>query len=127
MSKVVLDATALLAYLNAEAGQERVHEHFNEAAISAVNLAEVIAKLRELGKSEVVINQALALLDLEVIAFDEQQAVAAGFLRPSIMRYLSLGDRACLALARALNVPALTADRRWSAVPGFEDTSQQIR
>ena len=51
------------------------------------------------------------------VSFDEQQAFAAGELRTSTRALgLSLGDRACLGLARLLGVPALTADRKWSGL-----------
>ncbi len=51
----------------------------------------------------------------EVVDFTEDLAWDAARLRPLTKQYgLSLGDRACLALAIKLNVPALTADKEWS-------------
>jgi PIN domain nuclease of toxin-antitoxin system len=51
------------------------------------------------------------------VPFDEDLAYRAGLLR-SVTRSagLSLGDRACLALAEQLGQPALTADRAWGTV-----------
>ena len=115
MSDVVLDASALLAVLRAEPGAERVEEHLGGAAIGAVNLSEVVAKLIEDGVPEAQIRLAIERLELDVHAFDAEHACTAGLLRKMTRALgLSFGDRACLALARSLGVPALTADRSWS-------------
>jgi len=46
--------------------------------------------------------------------FDWAAGLAAGLLRASTRRFgLSLGDRACLALAQQLQAPVLTTDRVW--------------
>lgn len=85
------------------------------AAMSAVNLAEVVAKLRERGLALAEIRDALAGLALDIRPFATVQAYAAGDLRPATRDFgLSLGDRACLALAAELGVPAFTADREWA-------------
>jgi len=85
-----------------------------DAVVSAVNLSEVVAKLLEVGLSREEADEALGGLGLEVQPFDETAAWAAGALRAATRRTgLSLGDRACLALARELGVPALTADAAW--------------
>ncbi|MDD5095270.1 MAG: type II toxin-antitoxin system VapC family toxin [Dehalococcoidia bacterium] len=114
MTKIVVDASALLALLNSEAGADVVAESIPEAVISAVNLSEVVGKLCAAGMPEEAIRQALQGLDLEVIPFDEEQAYGAGLLRSvTDDKGLSLGDRACLNMARRLGIPALTADRIW--------------
>lgn len=115
MSDVVLDASALLAVLRAEPGAERVEERLEDASIGAVNLSEVVAKLSGDGAPEAEIRRAIARLELEVRAFDQEQAYAAGMLRRSTRKLgLSFGDRACLALAQLSDATALTADRSWS-------------
>ncbi len=114
MPEVVVDASALLALLNAEAGAEVVAEAVPRGVISAVNLSEVVAKLCEAGMPESAIRQALQPLGLEVEPFDEEQAYQAGLLRSATESAgLSLGDRVCLSLARRLGVAALTADKTW--------------
>ncbi len=111
----VLDASALLVLLNAEPGVEVVSQALPLGVMSAVNLSEVIAKLAEAGMPEAVARQAIGGLAVEVVSFDDEQAYMAGMLRPLTMHLgLSLGDRACLALARLLNSPALTTDRLWA-------------
>lgn len=115
MSTIVLDASAVLALLNAEPGHDVVTRALPGAVISAVNLAEVIGKLADASVPAEAIDQALGALDLDIIQFDADQARAAGLLRPQTKASgLSLGDRACLALAFARGVPALTTDRAWT-------------
>lgn len=115
MSPVVVDASALLALLNGEPGAERVAELLPAAAIGAVNLSEVVAKLADAGVPEAQLRRALDGLGLDVHAFDSDQAWETGLLRLRTRALgLSLGDRACLALGRALGRPVLRADRNWS-------------
>jgi len=113
----VVDASALLALLQGEPGLEGWDAAIADAAISAVNLAEVIAKLADAGMPEGEIRETLEPLGLEVADFDADQAYQAGLLRPLTRQFgLSLGDRACLALARSRGLPVLTADQAWEAV-----------
>jgi PIN domain nuclease of toxin-antitoxin system len=112
--KAVLDASALLALLNAEPGADVVAQELPGAVISAVNLSEVVAKLCGAGIPENVIHQILEPLGLEIAPFDEEQAYQAGLLRPATREAgISLGDRACLSLGKMLGVVTLTADRTW--------------
>jgi len=117
MSEVVVDASAILALLNQETGSEEVLRFIGKAAISTVNLSEVIAKLADAGIPEEDIRQILSNLNLEVIDFNEKQALKAGMLRPNTKSIgLSFGDRACLALGIILNQPVLTTDRLWGSI-----------
>ncbi len=126
---VVLDASALLAFLNSEPGAERVEARMAAGAvIGAVNLAEVVSKLTERGMPPSDIRRAVGGLGLEIAPFDEALAYAAGELRKETQSLgLSLGDRACLVLGirDALNV--LTTERAWDAVthPGL--TVERVR
>lgn len=115
MPKTVIDASALLALLNAEPGADIVTDALPGGIISTVNLSEVIAKLCDAGMPEKAIRQALQPLGLEIMPFDENQSYQAGLLRTSTQDMgISLGDRACLSLAKMLGVVALTADRAWT-------------
>ena len=115
MSSSVLDASALLALLNQEEGSDLVAELVAAgAAIGAVNLSEVAAKLSLAGMPEAQIRETLDPLGLEVVPFDGEQAYQAALLvGPTRAVGLSLGDRACLALAAQVGLPAVTADRAW--------------
>lgn len=111
----VLDASAVLALLQAEPGAERVAEALAGAGMSAVNFSEVIAKLAERGMGEDELEEVLAAVPVEVLSFDRGQAVAAGLLRPLTREAgLSLADRACLAAAAEAGARVLTTDRAWS-------------
>ncbi len=115
MNKWVLDASALLALLNSEPGSERVADALPNAVITSVNFSEVVAKLADEGRDESEIQQYLDALGLVIVEFDANLAYKTGFLRPLTRSAgLSLGDRACLALAMSLGVPALTCDQAWS-------------
>lgn len=117
MARIVLDASAILVLLNDEPGAAAVAQALEDAAVSAVNLSEVVAKLLESGMPLEEAEEALGGLGLNVRAFDEGAAWAAGALRAGTRKAgLSLGDRACLALARELGVPTLTADGAWAKV-----------
>lgn len=118
---VVLDASALLAYLNQEAGAEAVAEQMVRGGfISAVNLAEVYSKVTEWGQDVHLLEQALVrqgLLGgvLEVVPFGPEDVLRVAALRPlTKTQGLSLGDRVCLALAQRLELPALTTDSAWN-------------
>ena len=114
MSEVVLDASALLALLKEEPGHERVAEVVARAAVGAVNLSEVAAKLADAGMPEGAVREALGGLALEIHDFDRELAFRTGMLRPLTRSTgLSLADRSCLALGRRLDLPVLTTDRAW--------------
>lgn len=115
MSKVVLDASALLAVLHGEPGAARVTEHLADAVMSAVNVAEAGARLVDRGMPPPLVGEAMRALGVEIASFDADLAQASTALRQGTRPFgLSLGDRACLALAQKLGVPAVTADRAWS-------------
>lgn len=114
MSRAVWDASALLLVLNEEPGWEALAADIGDAVVSSVNLSEVVAKLADAGMPEDVLRESLAALPVEVVVFGEDDAYTAGMLRPATRsRGLSLGDRACLGLALAAGLPAVTADRTW--------------
>ncbi|HEX6000817.1 MAG TPA: type II toxin-antitoxin system VapC family toxin [Hyphomicrobiaceae bacterium] len=115
MASAILDASALLAHIGGEPGADGLDALAGEALISAVNLAEVLAKLSERGLSQRDADGIVYRYRLEVIPFDEELARQTGALRPATRSLgLSLGDRACLALAQRERLPVLTADRSWA-------------
>ncbi|MCL4545574.1 MAG: type II toxin-antitoxin system VapC family toxin [Chloroflexi bacterium] len=115
MSSTVLDASALLALLQAEQGSKQVRAALATGAVmSAVNLSEVVAKLSELDMEEAAIRSILEPIGLHITAFDADAAYSAGLLRSATKAAgLPLGDRACLGLAQRLRLPVVTADRAW--------------
>ncbi len=117
MTSVVLDASAVLALVRDEPGADKVAPHVGRAAISAINLQEVIRELLLSGLDETTARELLDELRLDVRAHDVDAAYAAAALHMQTRQYgRGLGDRSCLALAVQLGVPALTADREWKKV-----------
>lgn len=117
----VLDASALLCLMNNESGADRVAAVLPRAVIGAVNLAEVATKLGELGADADEARALLAPLHLLVVPFDESAAFVAGALRTATRACgLSLGDRACLALAAQRGATAVTTDKAWQDASGLD-------
>jgi ribonuclease VapC len=122
MASAVLDSSPILAVLNNEPGADVVEVLLDDALVLTVNYAEVIAKLVERGSTFAQVQSALRSIALTTVDFDIALAQRTGTLRAeTIKRGLSLGDRACLALAEREGVPAMTGDRTWvGAVSGVE-------
>ncbi len=115
MNRIVLDASAILAVINSEPGVEKLTTDLLARAVgSAVNLAEVQTKLVSRGWSSEQAWEDGTSPVREVLPFDEEQAKVAGDLVTQTRHLgLSLGDRACLALGIALDVPVYTAEKSW--------------
>lgn len=120
MSPVVADASAVIAILLDEAGADAVIQRISDGAlISAVNWAEIVTRISRnqppgaRWRREIERRGGQSLL--EIVPFDERLAEVAGALQPlTSRRGLSLGDRACLALAQERGLPAITMDRAWA-------------
>ena len=115
MNEVVLDASAILALIQHERGAENLtKEILDYAVVSTVNLAEVQSKLVKKGHDpEDSWEEILSLVNAEE-PFTSEQAKIAGDLITITEKYgLSLGDRACLALAIALKAPVYTTEQAW--------------
>jgi PIN domain nuclease of toxin-antitoxin system len=117
VSRSVLDSSAILAAFYGETGADAIDAILRESVISSVNAAEVISKLVERGMPADIARSALIDTGIEIVPFDLDQAEAVGALRGKTKTHgLSLGDRACLALAQLMDCRAVTADRAWVAV-----------
>jgi PIN domain nuclease of toxin-antitoxin system len=123
--RAVLDASALLAYLQGEPGAERVAGALASsggAAMSTINWAEVLSKLADVGEEPEGVSRrlresGLVGAALRIVPADEELAFEMARLRPPTRTAgLSLGDRACLALGRLTGSSVLTADRSWAAL-----------
>lgn len=119
MSAVVLDASAILAAILGEHGGDAVFERLEEAMVSAVNIAEVYTYAAINGFPTAAIDAFFADTGIEIAPFSHGQAVVTGHLAQATRKAgLSLGDRACLALAAEHDAEVLTADHAWSTVAG---------
>jgi PIN domain nuclease of toxin-antitoxin system len=124
---VVLDASALLAYLLDEPGAEVVDGVLAEAVMTSVNWAEVIQKVISAGVEVDGLLEDLQALGLRVEAFLPADGELAGRLWESTRQVgLSLGDRACLSLGLRLGQTVVTCDRAWAGL-SLEVAIQVVR
>jgi ribonuclease VapC len=115
----VLDSAAVLALLSLETGYQRVAELLDQSVISSVNLAETINKLVQNASADEV-RDLLRPLKLRVVDWSQDMAYQSAEFTPFNKSHgLSLGDRACLTLAKHLHATAVTADRAWRRVPSL--------
>jgi ribonuclease VapC len=119
-STSILDASALLAYLQGESGAAVVANALAQGSlISAVNWAETLSKLAERGQdpdtvTDLLTNQGLLNNALIITPYDATLAIETAKLRNLTKSFgLSLGDRACLALGIQSQLPVLTSDKAW--------------
>ena len=111
---IALDASALLAFLFREPGQEIVAQELGKSCISSVNLAEVLGRFARDGHDPRMVFDRLRRSPLDLVPFLGEDAVLAAALLPRTRHLgLSVGDRACLALAATRGITALTADSAW--------------
>jgi ribonuclease VapC len=110
---VILDASAVLALLQEEHGADEVEALLDRASMSCVNLSEVIHKAEQHGVGTEGLEYDLEALGIEFRDFDLPLSRPAAELW-SAGSGLSLGDRACLALAQKTGATAVTTDGRWA-------------
>jgi len=115
MAKIVLDASCLMAVFLKEVGAEVVLEHARQSIISAVNIAEIVhVSLRKSSMNENRIRDNLDSLGMRIHPFDVHLAYETAKIKMAGTHLgISLGDAACLALARQMDLPVLTGDRAW--------------
>ena len=113
--ELVLDASALLAALHGEPGGAQVEPQIQQAAMSSVNWAEVVQRSVALGLALEGLRDDLEAIGLTIFHFTAEDAETSAELWPRTRSMgMSLGDRACLALALRLGLPTLTADQVWA-------------
>ena len=133
MSACVIDASALLAYLNDEEGADVVADAVAETAtISAANWAETLSKAADAGRDPAELAADLdrqgllpGLIDVEPVTAEDALTIAEVRARTG-RTDISLADRACLALTLRLGLPVFTADREWAGL-GLEIDVRPIR
>lgn len=121
MTNVVLDSAAVLAFVLAEPGGRKVDALIGKldtdedvkVAISTVNWCEILTRLRRDSKSVTEAELTTLMAGVELIPFGRADAEFAAALSEQD-RSLSLGDRACLALAHFRGATAWTTDKIWA-------------
>lgn len=114
MKKAVLDASAVLAFLNKETGEDIVAQWLYGSIISAVNYTEVLQKLVDRPSEKRLLDSTIANLRMQIVDFDHEQAVTVASLYASSSKKTSFADRACIALGMQKNFPVLSGDRKWA-------------
>jgi PIN domain nuclease of toxin-antitoxin system len=113
---VILDASALITLLSEEKGHEVVASILPKSIMSSVNVAEVakfLIEKRGLSKEEV--SNIIHSLIEKIMPFDTKLALtSAAIIIQTKSLGLSLGDRACLALAISTGYTVYSSDRIWS-------------
>lgn len=127
MTSSVLDSSAVLAWIRDEPGATTVTGLIAEGIVSTVNWSEIAQKLAQHGADAERTLSRLGALGIRVEPFTATDALTAAALWPLTQKAgLSLGDRACLALASRRQLPAVTADKAWARL-GLEVDVRVIR
>ena len=104
----------MLALLQNESGGAKVATVVDGALLSAVNLAEVYSKLIQKGVPGPLSWNRILGLQCDLAPFSADQGRTAAELILVTQPFgLSLGDRACLALAIERKARVYTTDRAW--------------
>lgn len=115
MSKVVLDASALLALIKNETGGNIIENLLGNIVMSSVNVSEVASILLDSSMSLEECKDVIEPFVDSIISFDSELSfVAASLKKLTKHKGLSLGDRACIALGIKLKAPIYTADKVWA-------------
>lgn len=112
---VIMDASAVLAWLQKEPGGERVRQLLADALIPATNWSEVLQKSRQRGAEPGAVAGLLSGMGLQVVGVTEEDGRIAADLWRAGGDY-SLADRICLASSIRHRLPVVTADRAWASV-----------
>lgn len=116
---VVIDAAALMALMLDERGADIVANVVRGSLISVVNVSESCSRGVERGARVEDILGIIRGYEVEIVAFGLEQALETASLRePTRHAGSSLGDRACLALARLRTASLYTADTRMGSLAG---------
>lgn len=110
---VVLDSSAVLAWLQGEPGGDQVRALLDDGVVGAANWSEILQKAQQHGAVAHDVGRLLRALGTRVEPVGERDAERAARLWPSSPA-LSLGDRLGLALAERLQLSAVTADAAWA-------------
>lgn len=114
--RIVLDASALLAFLQDERGADVVYRTLTtgDIFISSVNLTEVVAHLKNNDQDMNSFDQWFSDTEIDIVPFDKELAWQTGLLKARANKLgMSLADCACLTLSKHLHAIALTADTAW--------------
>ena len=113
---IVIDSSALIAFVKNEPGADRVEVMIGESIVSIVVLTECLSKLALQGFDPEATKARLLAAGLRVEPFGDSNMPAVIALHRLARQNISLADRFCLALALDQRLPVLTGDRPWAAL-----------
>ena len=116
---MILDASAVLVFLQGEIGADLVEPQLATGIIGAANWSEVAQKIVARGADWPIAREALLSFGLRVEPVSGEDAERAAHLWRRGSAF-SLADRLCLALGDRLGETILTADRAWGDADGIE-------
>lgn len=111
----VLDASAVLAWLQQETGSDRATAAFGDGVVTAANWSEILQKTRQYGRDPHEVGLLLRSLGLDIVDVTRVDGETAAAMWTRDIP-LSLGDRLCLAAAARLGLPVMTADMEWERI-----------
>jgi PIN domain nuclease of toxin-antitoxin system len=121
-----MDSSALLEFLQDEPEASIVEPLLPQSFISAVNWSEVVQKGIQYGRPVSGLREEMEEMGLRFLGFDLDDAERnAGLWALTRGAGLSLGDRACLALAEKFGLTAVTKEPRW-LIPDLEINIQVV-
>lgn len=117
MNTVILDTSAVVAFLQGETGAEVVEPYLQRGLLSSVSYTECLNVLIRKGVPVEDADLAIQKIITEIIAYTPAMARLAASMTKILRPFgISLGDQACLALALHEDLPVLTADRIWQTL-----------
>lgn len=115
---IVLDASAVLAFLKRETGWDIVEPLLPGAVMSAINLAEVLAKVVDVGRDPDAVSRNLEDQGITYVEATPRQALRVATLQPQARQHdLSYADRFAVALAEEVGGELITSDDDLSRLP----------
>ncbi|MEM9808662.1 MAG: type II toxin-antitoxin system VapC family toxin [Cyanobacteria bacterium P01_D01_bin.56] len=117
MSTVVFDSSVIIALIENEPGAQVARPYIDNALTLSVNFTEAVTFFAKRVDNPAHLRGLLRPFLENVVSYDFDVAFMAGqIIRKTIPFGLSLGDRACLALAMSRKLPVLTTDKAWADV-----------
>ncbi len=111
---VILDASAMLALLFKERGEDIVLPQAQRSWLLSVNFTEVIQRVIVTGGNSDQAEHTIDRLEIVIVPFDRLLAREAADLHARTRSVgASLADRGCLALGLRSGMPILSGDRAW--------------
>jgi len=117
VKRFVFDTSAILAILLDEPGADVALEAIQNSLMTTVNLTEVLTRCLDKQLSIEATEEFMASHGVQFVEFGYDLARSAAALRMATRQFgLSLGDRACLALAIREQATVMTTDRAWASL-----------